>query len=395
MTQNADAYRLYQQGMGYLRRFGHDNLDRAIAAFQGAVHLDRNYALAYARMGEAYQRRYTTFTRDAADAAQARSTTSQAAAEAPDLPAVQAVLGLIEVGAGEYGRAAESYKRAIAADPTSAEALAGLARAYERLGQRELAQTTYQRAIDAHPDFWLPYNQAGVFYTRIGQDALAERMFAMVAALVPDNPLGPTNQAALDLILGRYTEADKALQKVIAIAPSAAAYSNLGTSQFAQHRYGAAVMWFEKAVKLSSNDDRLWRNLGDAYAKVAALANKAPDAYRHAIALAQKQVNVNPSNADARTALALYYAKVGDRTHALANLQISADNAALSSEIELRVADTYELMGDRNRAFEWLATAIRSGLSFKQIEDDPDLEQLRRDSQFTELRSRAQIQKAQ
>ena len=387
MTQNPDAYRLYEQGLGYLRRFGRDNLDQAIAQFHAALDLDNRYALAYARLGEAYERRFGTFTKDPSDAALARSNGVRAAGLAPNLPAVQVTLGMVASASGEYDRAVEFYRRALQSDPTSGEALAGVAGAYERLGNRGMAETTYKQAIATRPDFWLPYNQAGTFYLREGQYEQAERMFATVAALIPDATLGHENQGALELLLGRYDAAEIALRRAIAIQPSSAAYSNLGFCFFLRRQYAAAVPRFEKATELQPGDDKLWRNLGDAYHRVPEQASKSAAAYGTAIKLAQGRLALNPRSADALTALALYYAKTGDRANALANARRS-NQVPLSSDMYLRLAETYEILGDRDQALKSVTTGIAKGLGPKQIEQDPDLEPLTRDPRYRQLLSK-------
>ena len=384
MTGNPEAYRLYEQGMGYLRRFGRDNLDNAIAAFHRALDLDDHYALAYARLGEAYERRYGTFTKDPGDAALARRNGVRAAELVPDLAAVQVTMGMVETAAGEYDRAAQSYQRALRPDPTSGEALAGLATAYERLGKRGMAEATYKQAIATRPDFWLPYNLAGIFYLRGGQYEQAERMFATVAALIPDATLGHENQGALALLLGHYQEAEKALRRAIAIQPSSAAYSNLGFCFFLRRQYAAALPWFEKATAIQPRDDKLWRNLGDAYQRAPGLASKSVAAYRTAISLAEQRLALNPRSADALTALALYCAKAGDRANALTTVR-QATELPLSSEMYLRLADTYEILGERDQALKSLATGIGKGLGRKQIEEDPDVEPLTRDNRYRNL----------
>jgi serine/threonine protein kinase/tetratricopeptide (TPR) repeat protein len=387
MTQNPGAYRLYEQGMGYLRRFGRDNLDQAIAQFHRALDLDSRYALAYARLGEAYERRYETFTKDTNDAALARSNGVRAASLAPNLPAVQVTMGMVENTGGEYDRAVEFYRRALQSDPTSGEALAGLAGAYERLGKSGMAETTYKQAIMARPDFWWPYNRAGIFYMRAGRHEQAERMFATVAALIPDATLGHENQGALAFLLGRYDEAEKAFRRAIAIQPSSAAYSNLGFCFFERRQYRAAVPWFEKATELQQGDDKLWRNVGDAYGRVPELHSKSAPAYETAIKLAEGRLALNPRSADALTALALYCAKSGDRAHALTNAR-RANGLPLSSDMYLRLADTYEILGDRDQALKSIAAGMASGLRPKQIEQDLDLERLTADPGYRQLLSK-------
>jgi eukaryotic-like serine/threonine-protein kinase len=384
MTRNPEAYRLYEQGMGYLRRFGRDNLDQAIEAFHRALDLDDHYALAYARLGEAYERRYETFTKDLNDAGLARNNALRAADLASGLPSVQITMGMIASAAGDYNRAVEFYRKALESDPTSGEALGDLAGAYERLGNRGMAETTYKQAIAARPDFWWPYNRAGVFYLRAGQNEQAERMFAMVAALIPDATLGHENQGAQALLLGRYDEAEKAFERAIAIQPSPAAYSNLGFCFFLRGRYAAAVPWFEKATELQPKDDTLWRNLGDAYQRAPGLAFRSAAAYSTAIMLAVQRLSLNPRSADAMTALALYYAKAGDRANALATAR-RANELPLTSNMYLRLADAYAILVERDQAFESLAAGITKGLGRTQIEQDPDLESLTRDNRYRDL----------
>ena len=51
----------------------------------------------------------------------------------------------------------------------------------------------------------------------------------------------------------------------------------------------------------------------------------------------------------------------------------------------LRLADTYEIIGDRDEALKSVASGIANGLGPKQIEQDPDLESLTRDPGYRQL----------
>jgi serine/threonine-protein kinase len=144
------------------------------------------------------------------------------------------------------------------------------------------------------------------------------------------------------------------------------------------------VPWFEKATGLQPRDDKLWRNLGDAYSRVPALASKSAAAYGTAIKLAHQRLDLNPRSADALTALALYCAKAGDRANALSTAR-RASELPLGSEMYLRLADTYEILGDRDQALASLGTGMAHGLGRKQIEEDADLEPLTRDSRYRNL----------
>lgn len=379
-TTNPEAYRLYEEGLGYLRRFGAENVVSAIARFEKAVALDASYALAYARLGEAYWRRYF-FYKNREDVDLAMATCRRAAALSGNLGAVFETLGLIDNGTGKHASAVEHFKKALELDPVSVEALTGLARAYERLGKLDLAEQTHRRATEIRPESWLGYNQLGNFYARHGRYELAEKQFALVAALIPDSVLGHENVGAMNLYLGRYAPAEQALRRALAIRPSANAYSNLSTCALFQGQPRQAVALLEKATTLDPNDHRLWRNLGDAHRALAQWPEKARDAYRRAIELAEKQFAVNPNSADLATSLALYWAKLSDNRQAMEYLA-KAPDAQMNATYLYRVAVVHELLHHRQRALTVLASAVQKGYSVEQIQRDPELAELRKDPRF-------------
>ena len=51
---------------------------------------------------------------------------------------------------------------------------------------------------------------------------------------------------------------------------------------------------------------------------------------------------------------------------------------------------TYEQLGDREKALEWIGKALEAGYPRKEIERDPWLQDLRSDERFKELLERGQ-----
>jgi tetratricopeptide (TPR) repeat protein len=68
---------------------------------------------------------------------------------------------------------------------------------------------------------------------------------------------------------------------------------------------------FEKAVEMSPEDETNAGNLADGY-RLAGNTAKAQATYDKAIALAYKELRVNPRDASVTGRMALYYAKNGD-----------------------------------------------------------------------------------
>jgi len=76
---------------------------------------------------------------------------------------------------------------------------------------------------------------------------------------------------------------------------------------------------------------------------------------------------------------------IGDRTKALAcldqSLQISPDDA----QIMFHTGTTYEQLGEREQAIDWIVKAIENGYSKSEIEHQPELRKLLADARFKEL----------
>ncbi len=53
-----------------------------------------------------------------------------------------------------------------------------------------------------------------------------------------------------------------------------------------------------------------------------------------------------------------------------------------------RIADIYERLGERDEALRWLERALVAGYSLVDIDDNPELEELRQDPRFKSLRDR-------
>ena len=55
------------------------------------------------------------------------------------------------------------------------------------------------------------------------------------------------------------------------------------------------------------------------------------------------------------------------------------------AELMYFLAETYERLGDRERALFWIGRSLRAGFSLRIIEDYPDFDALRADPRFADL----------
>jgi serine/threonine-protein kinase len=381
-----DAYDLYTQGRGYLQRYDvPQNLDNAILLFKLALERDNRYALAQAGLGEAYWRKYEQ-TKDSQWAEQAKKSSAAAIGLNNKLAQVYVTLGMVHTGTGDYDQAIGNLQKALVLDPLNADAYRELAKAFEKRGRLKEAESTYRNAIAVRPNFWAAHNELGGFYYRQGRYADAEKEFRTVVELTPDNPRGYSNLGAMAYTQKRYDEAAKMYEKSVAIKPTDAAYTNLGTLYYSLGRYSDAARTFQQAIQLNVNDrDSLrWHNLASAY-KESNEPERARAAYDQTAKLAMEQLRVNPHDPTVLIRLADAYSMLDQPQRAREVLQRALALAPESVDNMFQAAAIYEQLGDRKRALEWVAKAIKGGYSRDLIEKTPSLAQLRLDKRFQSL----------
>ena len=383
-TTVPDAYDLYAQGIGYLQRYDvAQNVDHAISLFKAALERDNRYALAQAGLGEAYWRKYEQ-TKDPQWVEQAEKSSAAALRLNDKLAQVYVTVGMIHTGTGDYDLAIGSLQRALRFDPLNADAYRELAKAYERLGKLNEAEATYRNAIVVRPNYWVAHNELGSFYFRLGRYAEAEKEFQTVVELTPDNARGYSYLGVASLAQKRYEEAEKMFEKSVAIKPTDTAYNYLGVLYFTLARYRDAARYFELAVQMNGRDSDRWHSLAAAY-QWSNQPDKARAAFQRTAELAEMQLRTNPRDTYVLIMLADAYS-MSDQPQRARELLEKALALAPSDVNEMFQASVvYEQLGDRKRALEYIARAIKGGYPRDVIEKAPSLAQLRRDPRFQGL----------
>ena len=327
-TDNVDAYQAYLQGRYYATRphFTYENWDHAMAAWERAVELDPDFALAHAELARGHaQLRFfrhdlTPGRLEAADVAAAR-----AIELAPDSPRVRLAVGYYHLWAYRYrDKALEEFNRAEAGLPDNAEVLDAKAHLYEVEGRWNEALEAYERAFKLSPrdagmivqaagSLWMlrRYPEAVVAADEaigLAPDAMwpylyksmilwswkgaAEQTRSVLEAL-PDTTRDWEHWAWYwqELFEGRYLEALERLEsptdgwlkiKMFArpnILLAAQVYAWLGQEEKAASAYEGARELLETEVAASPEDPRLHSSLGIVYAAIG----RKEDAIREGI----------------------------------------------------------------------------------------------------------------
>jgi tetratricopeptide (TPR) repeat protein/predicted Ser/Thr protein kinase len=373
-TATPAASSAYLKGRGFLARYDvAGNLDQAIEHFERAVQFDPRYALAHGALGEALWRK-SRASGDAKLAARALEHGERAVQLDPTLPKVRTSLAAIYTTSGREEDAVRELKEALKIAPGSAEASRELARVYTSQGRLSEAEAAYREAIAARPTDWYGYLLLGLLHNEKREYDKAIAVFKQARDLTPDNELIYRNLGASFLAAGQYDEAVSHLQQSLKLKPSATTYASLGAAYFRRRRYADALAAVETALDLDPKRYYFWGNLGIYCKWNPGSEGRSRPAFEKAIELAGKFLEVSPSDHDVRADLGEYYARLGNKAAALAEIA-KIPEAARPSRMG-RIAIVYEFTGNRAKAIPFLTATLKNPAGWYEIRDDPDLARL-------------------
>ena len=384
-THESAAYDFYLSGRGYLQDYHRpENVDSAIAVFQHALERDPKYARAYAGLGEAYWRKYEQ-THARSWVALAGDACKRAVDIADDLAIAHNCLGIVSDGTGAYQRAADEFQHAARLDPSSDNALLGLASVYDKLGRAMEAENYFKRAIELHPQYWEGYARLGTFYFTAARYREAEEQFRRLTMLVPEGEIGYSNLGAAYLAEGRYAEAVTEFERALQLQPSAMGYSNLASALFFEHHFDEAANRYETAVHQKDAEYWQWGNLAEAYALLPADAARVQPAYLKAAEMVSEALRVNPRDEEAIHYASLYQAMLGNREASLALLRRIPAGSPIDPELRSTAAKIYYRLGMTDQALSELEKAVSGGYSRAWVRDDPAFTGLASTSQYQRI----------
>jgi tetratricopeptide (TPR) repeat protein/class 3 adenylate cyclase len=386
---NVTAFAAYLRGLGALARQDRkEHREMAVAAFQESLRQEPGYAPAHAGLCEALLRVYERDRRDDPGLlGKAKASCDEAVRLDAKLPAARMALAAVDLRHGRHEEAIAGYRLALELEPGSSEALRGLARTYRAAGKTADAEAAYKVAIARSPDYWGGHNDLGAFYHAIGRYPEAENSFRTMITLVPDSYAAYRNLGGVLYSMGRVDDAVVMSQKSLQLRPSPETYSNVGTIEFTRGNYSAAAQYYEKAIALNPGRHLLWGNLADACMMVPELRQRASEAYRQALQLADRELALNSRDADVRASAATYLQGVGDHTRALAEVTQARELAPDSVNYLFLAALVHEGAGRRADALRLLEEAARKGYAPIEIQRHPQLAKLRADPGFRPIQN--------
>jgi TolB-like protein/Tfp pilus assembly protein PilF len=243
-TDNNEAYQLYLRGQFHYAKRTKDELLKSIDAYQQAIKLDPNFALAFVGIARSLTVMPSFSYKSSKEAMpQAKIAVERALQLDPDLAEAHAALGnVLAIYDWNWTEAEREFKRAIELDPNVAEIRNRYGRGYLiPLGRFEEAATELKRGLELEPLSMTIGGNLTAAYLRARKFDLALEQAEKTSALEPDHPIARSWLGWAYNASGLYAEAISLGENILQSNPTNQdALVNVGFSYAKTGRRGDA-----------------------------------------------------------------------------------------------------------------------------------------------------------
>ncbi|MGB8537091.1 MAG: protein kinase [Acidobacteriaceae bacterium] len=384
-TQSAAAFTAFQSAETLMKQPNDSGLDAAIESYKQAVELDPRYAIAHAKLAQAYGRFYV-IRRSPAALDLARGNCQVALTLDPDLVDAHLAQALSFEISGDLQGALKELAKALSLDHSDPATLVWQAQVYARLNRWGEAEKTLHRALKEHPNHWLAYNELGFGLDEQGRYQEAVEAFRAASLAAPRNSWALSNLGVEYTQLGEFAEAIETLKRSTALDPDSG-QTAMFTSFALRHqgKYDEALRFARKAVQLNAVLDTYWLELGDCYVSLGNHQSEARKAYLRAAKEAERHLAIDKTNGPGWMLLALYKVKAGSPQDAGSLIERAESLGVSDMDSQLYKGRILELLGKREEALTTFAACFRRGATDVQVAAFPDLQSLREDYRYRQL----------
>jgi serine/threonine-protein kinase len=403
-TANPEAYDYYLRGRAaYSRGYEERDIRAAIAAWERAVTLDPQYAVAWAALSEAHSELFWFFfDRTPEGLAKAKAAADSSLRLRPDLPDGHRALGFYYYwGFLDYDHALSELNLALAKQPDNGDVIFAIAAVNRRQGRWEEAAAGFKRAADLDPRSGLNSYNLSETYLLTHQYAESEHYAERARDLSPDWAIPVLSLARLALRWhGDTAESYRVLRAAI---PRVGVQGVLNGFGWKSGLTGGDVF-------LVARDSALSRGLAGATAsvfddstgyflvraEVARLQGQAALSrffYDSAATHTEQALKRTPDESSLHSQLGMAYAGLGRKADAIREGKRSTELLPISREAYrgsinlLQLAKIYAMVGEPDSAIALLSQLLKvpSLVSVPWLRIEPVWQPLRGNPRFEAL----------
>ena len=380
-TNVVDAFEDYVRGLGAASRAADaPGLETAADLLSAAVEKDPQFASSRAALAETQLRRYElTGDGPLLETACSEAQRATSAANAPE--GAFLVLAEALAAAKRPADAIQTLEDAAHRFPASGEVHLRLGIAYLGADRTQQAEEALQRAAYLRPGDWFSHYYLGMLEWGRGRTDTAANELRRVVDCAPQYYGGWANLGSLYFFLERTDDARAMYERSLELEPNSTAFNNLGTMDLQEGRFADAIDRYEASVKLDAGSYETWGNLGHAY-HLGPHPEKAPAAYKKAIELAERDRVSRPDDPELLSDLAGYHAMLSDTKSARGLLEKAIACSPIDPRVEATIGETWEDLGERKQALEWIRKALEHGVPSSYFEQRPLLRDLLADARY-------------
>src|SRR6266536_249759 len=180
-TDNNEAYQLFLRGQFHYAKRTKDELLQSIEAYQQAIKLDPNFALAYVGVARSYNVMPSYAFMSPQEAMQQAKKTS---ALEPNHPTARVWLGWAYIAGGMYREALSLGGNILQTNPTDQDALVIVGAAYAKMGRRGDAENVISKLNDLAKSEYVSHYNLAISYASLGDK---ERTFTELEKAFDDH----------------------------------------------------------------------------------------------------------------------------------------------------------------------------------------------------------------
>jgi TolB-like protein/Tfp pilus assembly protein PilF len=400
-TNNPEAYDAYLRGLAVSERSYLLEADatKAMQAFENAVRLDPNFALAWARLSRMHSIIFLYSDASATRRDSAHAALQKALQLQPDLLDAQLADGYYQYRVvHDYNRAREILERVHSQWPNNSEAPRALALVARRQGHWDESLAHFHEALDLDPRNLQTLTNASITSKFMRQYQLAFKFIDRALEIAPGDNVALALKAGIYQALGQLDQADAVLARMQLDASDESAISAKDLQLLLRHDYGSGVAFMQSALAkvdpaLRFEHAGYLSLLGD-FQRLGGDAIGAKSSYTQCREEMESLLREQPDNPRLMGWLAFANAGLGDQESALKLQEQALEKVRTANDLfeqpvyEVGLAQLQAQFGFKDRAITALQRLLSTNgatITPALLRLDPNWSYLRDDPRFQPL----------